>query len=441
MLKSLTLLTHLALALSLWCSQGYAASPNKPTAATAPKKPKSLKRSPNRREYNFLPGVNYSTERGFGFGVTGSIAQFREGIEPYHWRLFFRLFATVILDDNNQAVFPFHHDAVSLDLRGLAQNKVRLLLRAGFFRFSTTGYFGLGNASKRDPKRASTYYQYDRTYPTAYAGLFTEIWRKGKQRLEVHTSLALMHNSIVLNPGSQIQEELRRSLQPNDDTSQKLNEMMRGLRPHTQIKAVVGLIYDSRNHEFSPQRGMFHELTLRAILPGLAPGLAFAAGHINLRFFAPLWKNYLVLAVRLMGDMIWGSPPIYELYTLGGTRNLDGPGGLNTIRGIRAQRYYGKIKVVGNLELRSVIFDFHLWKQHLRLGLLLFVDSGRVWLDYTYPNEATRAAFDGNELGFTAAIGGGGRLQWGETFILRADFGWSPTDQDLGFYIWVGHLF
>lgn len=403
--------------------------------------PPSHKHDPNRREYSILPSINYSTDRGFGFGILGSIAQFQEGIAPYHWRLFFRIFATVKLDDDGVAEFPYHRDVLVFDLRGLAHNKARLLLRAGFFRFSTTGYFGLGNAAIRDPKRPRRYYQYERTYPTASAGLFLELWRRGHRKLELYSSLSFMYNTIAIGPNSKLKEDLKRSRRGANDTDLKLQEILRGLRPHTQIKAVLGLLYDSRNHEFSPSQGMFHELSVRAVLPGLAPGMTFAAGHLNLRFFVPIWRSYLVLAVRFMADAIWGNPPLYELYTLGGIDNLEGPGGLDTLRGIKAQRYYGKIKLIGNIELRSVFFDFILWRQHIRLGLLLFADAGRVWLDYNYTNDTTRTAFDGNEHGITLALGGGGRLQWGETFVLRVDVGYSPTDKDFGFYFWVNHMF
>ncbi|MDP6944829.1 MAG: hypothetical protein QF464_11820 [Myxococcota bacterium] len=38
-------------------------------------------------------------------------------------------------------------------------------------------------------------------------------------------------------------------------------------------------------------------------------------------------------------------------------------------------------------------------------------------------------------------VGGGVRIQWGETFVLRADLGWSPNDSNTGVYVDVGHAF
>lgn len=415
--------------------------PRQASKAKTKKKSKVRRRDPNRREYSILPAINYNSDRGFGFGALGSIAQFRKGMFPYHWRLFFRLFATVKIDEAGQAEFPFHRDTITLDLRGLLRNTTRIMVSAGFLRFTTTGYYGLGNAALRDPEQNAKYYQYDRMYPTASFGMFNQIWRKGLNRLEIYSSLSFTHNTITAYTGSKLEEDLRRSLRDNDPYSQTLRSMLRGLRPHTQLKAVLGIQFDSRDHEFSPNQGMLHELSIRAILPGLAPGLAFAAGHLNLRFFIPIWKPYLTLAVRVLGDMIWGDAPLYELYSMGGIIPLEGPGGMDTIRGIRAQRFYGKIKLVGNVEIRSVIFDFMLLRQRIRLGLIAFADTGRVWTDYNFINDNTRRAFDGNEHGFTLAVGGGGRLQWGETFIMRVDFGWSPTDQDWGAYFWVNHIF
>ncbi len=428
-----------------------AATPNKPSPVVKPppqthnlpkKKPRARKkRDPNRREYSILPAINYNSDRGFGFGALGSIAQFREGIEPYHWRLFFRLFATVKVDAEGNAEFPFHRDMIVFDLRGLLRNTTRIMLSAGFFRFTTTGYYGLGNAAPRDPARPRKYYEYDRMYPNASFGMFNRIIQKQGHRLELYSSLSFTHNTITPNREGKLEEDLRRSMQGNDNISQTLRNMLRGIRPHSQLKAVLGLQYDSRDHEFSPSRGMLHELSIRAILPGLAPGLAFAGGHLNLRFFVPIWKPYLVLAIRVLGDMLWGDVPLYELYSMGGIIPLEGPGGMDTVRGIRSQRFYGKIKLVGNVELRSVIFDFTVFRQRIRLGLIAFADTGRVWTDYSFRNDATRRSFDGDDFGFTLAVGGGGRLQWGETFIMRVDVGWSPTDQDWGAYFWVNHIF
>ena len=64
-----------------------------------------------------------------------------------------------------------------------------------------------------------------------------------------------------------------------------------------------------------------------------------------------------MLAARLMADVFFGDPPFYELARYDDTNAL---GGVNGVRGIPAQRYYGKVKVVTNWEARVRIGSFRL---------------------------------------------------------------------------------
>ena len=68
------------------------------------------------------------------------------------------------------------------------------------------------------------------------------------------------------------------------------------------------------------------------------------------------------------------------------------------------------------------------------LGTIAFIDAGRVWAEV-----ASRPGLDGEGLGLKYGVGGGLRLQWGETFIVRADTGWSPDG--LGIFININHIF
>jgi hypothetical protein len=65
-----------------------------------------------------------------------------------------------------------------------------------------------------------------------------------------------------------------------------------------------------------------------------------------------------------------------------------------------------------------------------------FLDGGRVWAD-------TRPApeLDGATAGLKYGVGGGLRVQKGETFVLRADLAWSPDARPIGAYLLAGQLF
>jgi hypothetical protein len=82
-------------------------------------------------------------------------------------------------------------------------------------------------------------------------------------------------------------------------------------------------------------------------------------------------------------------------------------------------------------------------------GAAAFVDAGRVWADFEGgdvdvlgPDGAVdRRPLDDGLAGFELGVGGGLRLRWGETFIIRLDAAYSPTLDTFGFYIDVGDSF
>src|SRR5262249_1784534 len=118
----------------------------------------------------------------------------------------------------------------------------------------------------------------------------------------------------------------------------------------------VGLVWDSRDSELVTTRGAFHELSVRG-----APAMFGDASHhyfgINLttRFFAPLYRDRAVLAVRVVGDTLFGDPPLYELSNIEEQSTLGGEFG---VRGVPVQRYSGETKFFANAELRTRLASF-----------------------------------------------------------------------------------
>ena len=105
-------------------------------------------------------------------------------------------------------------------------------------------------------------------------------------------------------------------------------------------------------------------------------------------------------------------------------------------RGVPDGRYYGGIKILGNFEVRTVLVKFHIKKHRFKLGLAAFFDTGRVWTDWH-----KHPALDGDGVGLKFGTGGGLRAQWGETFLARIDFAYSPDALPVGIYFSVGHMF
>jgi outer membrane translocation and assembly module TamA len=139
------------------------------------------------------------------------------------------------------------------------------------------------------------------------------------------------------------------------------------------------------------------------------------------------------VATRAVFDVLMGHVPFYELSRFEETSAL---GGLKGVRGVPAQRYYGKVKLFGNLELRARVTEFSLLNKRYVLGMVAFLDGGRLWSDFT-----PERALDGSGLGLKYGTGAGIRLQEGKTFVIRADLAWSPDARPVGGYLAAGQIF
>jgi outer membrane protein assembly factor BamA len=176
----------------------------------------------------------------------------------------------------------------------------------------------------------------------------------------------------------------------------------------------LGLGYDSRDDEVNPQRGAYHFITAR-LTPGASVGSAVFYGELSagMRMFYPFVGEKLVGAAALRGRFLSSGAPFDEL-------------ALAHLRGVPAGRYHGKAQMAVNLELRSVFARFSMRRQRFGLGAALFVDGGRVWADYRIDE-----TLDGRGPGVHLGSGGGVRVQWGQTRMLRFDAAYSEEKREL----------
>ncbi len=430
--------------------------PAKKAQAEADSATKKPEKDPHRLEYGALPAINYDSDLGFGFGAVGTLVRFHPGINPFRWRLMVQLYATVKRKPTGGAEFPFHEDVIELDVPGLLDNRLRLNAALRFIKFSNTGYYGLGNAAvaekpweqideEMDPdgyRAARRYHQYDRTYPNAELIARFNVWDRTipahKRRLEVFTGAAFSYSVMSLYEGSELEQDVETRATDTPD-GRELSRLLAGTENHALLVLKGGLLWDTRDHEFMPTRGTFSELAFR-LSPGVSGGLLYGGVTANTRWFFSLYRDYLVVATRVVGDLIFGTAPVYELARFDGLQPRDAPGGGWAVRGVPRQRYHGKAKLVGNFELRSMFYRFKIKEQRFGLGAAAFVDTGRVWLDYR-DVELDGMDSDGKPSNFKVGLGGGLRVSWGETFVIRIEPGYSVTEKNFGLYINVGHLF
>ena len=379
-------------------------------------------RAESRREYAVVPLAGGDTDIGFGFGALGSVAELAPGVEPFVWRLEGTAFVTWKSDDGG-ITSPYQDVFLLLTVTGLWNGRARLELRPSFTRETNQRYYGLGNASQAPEEDLASRDFFTRTHPAMVARLRIAI----KGPLHVVVGTLYTHSLIDYEPTS----NLARDLASPDPTVQ---DILLVDTNHGLHFLEIGLVYDSREDEIAPTGGQWHELRLR-VSPwgvGFVP-YRYLQVTLQARRYQRLGTDRLVLAGRLIADVQMGDVPFYELSRYAEASAL---GGANGVRGVPGDRYHGKRKLFGNLELRTELWDFRLGKSRYALGLTGFFDAGRLWADATSTPE-----LDGTGIGLKWGAGAGLRLRKGQTFVLRADLAYSPDARPVGFYFLAGHLF
>ena len=150
----------------------------------------------------------------------------------------------------------------------------------------------------------------------------------------------------------------------------------------TQLR--LGMIYDSRDHNSDPTRGIYAEATLVG-----APDIIDRKGYGNLSYtflwrqYIPLYKDKLTLAYRLGAqNRIAGKTPWYMINNLNTMffqkMYTEGLGGSVTLRGVNRNGVLGEGFAFGNLELRWRLLGFQFINQNWQLALNPFYDAGLV---------------------------------------------------------------
>ena len=170
-----------------------------------------------------------------------------------------------------------------------------------------------------------------------------------------------------------------------------------------------GLQWDTRDNETSSHRGSFDTLDVK-LSPGGTAEFPYRYGEatLNLRGFLPLGSERVTLAVRGVGDWMFGDVPFYELARFDDTFAV---GGTTGVRGVPAQRYYGKLKAFGNVELRLEAASFRALGKPRVLGIVPFFVGGRV----VGGHPRRTSSLDGHGIRLKYGVGGGLRVQSGSS--------------------------
>lgn len=351
-----------------------------------------------------LPLVTYNSDEKLGFGAAGAAYFYGQGIEPYAHAITAQIYFTTA---RIQSHFV-HYDAPRF-----LGSIFRLEAQVEFRREKFAPFFGPGNEASPgfspDRDGRSTFYSWDRL---AFGG-----WARVRAHhpwgipLEPWLGLGLRDTRVRPYQGSLLERE-----------------HPRGMGGGLATQLWLGLLHDTRDNEVSPTRGGLREIALRLAPRFLGSSATFGQLTLAARQFFPL-TSWLVLAVRGVGDWLFGAVPFFELSAFGGIDATDGLGGMGTVRGLSKQRYVGSLKFLLNLELRAVFWQPVILGHEFSLAAVAFGDAGRVF------EPGTRA---GAWYRFHAAGGFGLRIAKGAA-VIRLDYGISEERRSI--YLTLGQIF
>ena len=228
----------------------------------------------------------------------------------------------------------------------------------------------------------------------------------------------------------------------------------------------LGLLYDTRDKEAAPSRGIWAEAHTTIAPKWLGTSIPYYRYSATFRQYLPIISNdVLTFAYRLNYEGTFGNDaPYYVLpyiTVMGQNYDRDGMGGYRTIRGLMRNRVQGLDMASYNVEIRWRFVNFALFNQNISFGLSAFSDGTMVTrnFDMSFQGDAAyRAEYDEYmTLGCNSdrphiTVGGGLRFIMNQNFIVAFEYGLPISkfssdpyikgqDGDGAFYINTGYLF
>ena len=212
----------------------------------------------------------------------------------------------------------------------------------------------------------------------------------------------------------------------------------------------VGSIYDTRDNEANPMKGIWTELQF-LFAPSFLGNKDYAYSRLALthRQYFTVYPKVLNFVYRISYQgKLTGKMPFYMLpfvYNTAPSLTRDGLGGAKTLRGILRNRIVGEDFVYGNIELRWKFLRTNIFNQNLYFAINTFLDGGMVTgkFDIEIPVNQPQSFAENNNESLHLGYGAGLHIALNENFIVAIDYGMAvkKQDGDKGLYIGLNYLF
>jgi outer membrane protein assembly factor BamA len=406
--------------------------------------------------FGALPVVAYDTDIGFKYGALANIYYFGDGstYPKYQHSLYLEWSRTTKGSGINQIIYDTDY----------LIPKTRLTLEASYFTekaldfFGFNGYSAAYHSSFVDDSDGNLdyvsrmYYKHEREQLKLKADFQRFIWEKKLRFLMGFAHYKTSVGAVDINNLNKGKDEA--DLLP--DTASLYDKYVEwGIISDEQKNGGTtnmfrfGLVYDTRDQEANPMKGMWSEALLLYAPSFDSKSSTYAKLALTHRQYFTLRKEVLNLAYRVSYQpKIYGEVPFYMLpFIYNSNLNRDGLGGAKTLRGILRNRIVGDDLLYGNIEIRWKFYRGIVYKQNLYLGLNAFVDGGMVTRDYNMdlsgvPNsELKNIKTESEEL--HGSYGAGIAIVLNHNFIISVNYGRAISKRDgvSGVYIGLNYLF
>ncbi|HYM20169.1 MAG TPA: BamA/TamA family outer membrane protein [Candidatus Kapabacteria bacterium] len=164
---------------------------------------------------------------------------------------------------------------------------------------------------------------------------------------------------------------------PINDSSVIRRRYMYGVGPMTTARFSAGVAFDSRNEVRAPTEGIYASFASIWTPEIINNSYAYTSLHADIKgYLTSQIVTPVTLALRMNAAKLFGEHPFYESAFLGGASSL---------RGYYSNRFAGEESILASADLRIEAASLSVFVPS-KIGILLFADAGRVYVDNDFSN-------------------------------------------------------
>ncbi len=398
-------------------------------------------------DVEILPSFVYNTDKGIQYGALASIYYYSDSSHYPNYLYNLYLQSSVTTRGG-------HVDYLFYDSKHLLPAGLRLIADLSsignrfqqFYGFN--GYNALYNGNYADPSKrdfiSRSYYYIQKLSKTIFLDVQQCFFDS-----QFHWDLGYGNYNITIHPSN---SKLVGKTTVNNQPTLFEKYVAFGIIPAEQKNGGIasylkcGLIYDTRDNEAIPTRGIWDEVVLIKVPKFLNNDYAYSQIVLIHRQYFNLLPE-LVFAYRLAYQTkLNGEMPFYMMpYFISTFHVQEALGGVKTLRGILYDRLQGEGFVLGNFEYRYTPVNTILFDRNFSISFNLFTDLGRITkmfnIDKTLNVSETDYKFNNEKI--HQSVGSGVRFIINHNFIVSSDYGraLNKSDGDYGYYLDLDYLF